>query len=32
MMDFYLECGVDGLTILGVLGETPKLDADEALA
>ncbi len=32
MMDFYVGCGVTGLTILGVLGEAPKLDADESLA
>ena len=32
MVDFYWNCGVDGLTILGVMGEAPKLDADEALA
>jgi 4-hydroxy-tetrahydrodipicolinate synthase len=32
MMDFYLKCGVDGLTILGVMGEAQKLDAEEALA
>jgi len=32
MMDFYLGCGVTGLTILGVLGEAPKLDAEESLA
>ena len=32
MMDFYLGCGVSGLTILGVLGEAPKLDAEESLA
>jgi len=32
MMDFYAGCGVSGLTILGVLGEAPKLDADESLA
>jgi 4-hydroxy-tetrahydrodipicolinate synthase len=30
--DFYLECGVSGLTILGMMGEAPKLDASEALA
>jgi 4-hydroxy-tetrahydrodipicolinate synthase len=30
--DFYLGCGVSGLTILGMMGEAPKLDADEALA
>ena len=32
MVDFYWNCGVDGLTILGVMGEAPKLDADESLA
>ncbi|MGA2232077.1 MAG: dihydrodipicolinate synthase family protein [Tepidisphaeraceae bacterium] len=32
MTDFYLSCGVSGLTILGIMGEAPKLDADEALA
>jgi 4-hydroxy-tetrahydrodipicolinate synthase len=32
MVDFYAEAGVDGLTILGQLGEAPKLDHDEALA
>ena len=31
MTDFYFECGCNGFTILGVLGEAPKLDADEAL-
>lgn len=31
MVDFYEACGVDGLTILGILGEAPKLDAPEAL-
>jgi 4-hydroxy-tetrahydrodipicolinate synthase len=30
--DFYLSCGVTGLTILGMMGEAPKLDAAEALA
>jgi 4-hydroxy-tetrahydrodipicolinate synthase len=30
--DFYLKCGVAGLTVLGIMGEAPKLDADEALA
>jgi 4-hydroxy-tetrahydrodipicolinate synthase len=30
--DFYLRCGVTGLTVLGIMGEAPKLDADEALA
>jgi 4-hydroxy-tetrahydrodipicolinate synthase len=32
MTDFYLGCGVTGLTILGIMGEAPKLDADESLA
>ncbi len=32
MTDFYLQCGVDGLTILGIMGEAPKLDAEEAVA
>ncbi len=32
MVDFYEQVGVDGLTILGILGEAPKLDAAEALA
>ena len=33
MTDFFLgEAGADGLTILGVMGEAPKLDAEEALA
>jgi len=31
LVDFYGEVGVDGLTILGQLGEAPKLDQDEAL-
>jgi 4-hydroxy-tetrahydrodipicolinate synthase len=30
--DFYLSCGVSGLTILGMMGEAPKLDPAEALA
>ncbi len=28
--DFYLEAGADGLTILGMMGEAPKLTPDEA--
>ena len=32
MTDFYLGCGVTGLTILGIMGEAPKLDPSEALA
>jgi 4-hydroxy-tetrahydrodipicolinate synthase len=31
MTDFYFDCGCQGFTILGVLGEAPKLDAEEAL-
>lgn len=30
--DFYLEAGVNGLTILGMMGEAPKLTHAEALA
>jgi 4-hydroxy-tetrahydrodipicolinate synthase len=30
MTDFYLECGVTGMTILGVMGEAPKLSAQES--
>jgi 4-hydroxy-tetrahydrodipicolinate synthase len=32
MTDFYLSSGVTGLTILGIMGEAPKLDPAEALA
>ena len=32
MVDFYLRSGADGLTLLGVLGEAPKLTADESIA
>jgi 4-hydroxy-tetrahydrodipicolinate synthase len=32
MTDFYLSCGVSGLTILGMMGEAPKLEMAEALA
>ena len=31
LVDFYAEVGVDGITVLGQLGEAPKLDASEAL-
>ncbi|WP_448118789.1 dihydrodipicolinate synthase family protein [Pseudomonas serbica] len=31
MIDFYNECGCTGLTVLGQLGEAPKLDATESL-
>jgi 4-hydroxy-tetrahydrodipicolinate synthase len=29
--DFYLECGATGLTILGIMGEAHKLEAEESL-
>ncbi len=32
LTDFYLGCGVSGLTILGIMGEAPKLDPEELLA
>ena len=32
MTDFYVGCGVTGLTILGILGEAPKLEPEESLA
>ncbi|MGH8664519.1 MAG: dihydrodipicolinate synthase family protein, partial [Burkholderiales bacterium] len=32
LTDFYLESGASGLTVLGVMGEAPKLDADESVA
>jgi 4-hydroxy-tetrahydrodipicolinate synthase len=32
MVDFYLERGADGLTLLGIMGEAPKLTAAEARA
>src|SRR4051794_36023990 len=32
LTDFYLEHGVDGITILGVLGEAPKLSAAESVS
>jgi 4-hydroxy-tetrahydrodipicolinate synthase len=32
MTDFYLETGATGLTVLGMMGEAPKLDGAEALA
>ena len=30
LVDFYLDCGVTGITVLGMMGEAPKLDAQEA--
>ena len=32
MVDFYLERGANGLTILGVMGEAPKLTEEEPRA
>lgn len=32
MVDFYIEKGVTGITILGVMGEAPKLTPDESVA
>jgi len=32
LVDFYLGHGVSGMTILGIMGEAPKLDADESNA
>jgi 4-hydroxy-tetrahydrodipicolinate synthase len=31
MVDFYRGCGVTGITILGMMGEAPKLDTSEAI-
>jgi 4-hydroxy-tetrahydrodipicolinate synthase len=31
MTDFYVKAGATGLTILGIMGEAPKLDLDESL-
>ena len=30
--EFYVRCGVTGLTVLGIMGEAPKLEPEEALA
>ena len=30
LTDFYLDCGVTGFTVLGVMGEAPKLTAEES--
>lgn len=32
LTDFYLGCGVDGMTVLGVMGEAPKLTPEESRA
>jgi 4-hydroxy-tetrahydrodipicolinate synthase len=31
MTDFYLAAGCDGITVLGIMGEAPKLEAQEAV-
>jgi 4-hydroxy-tetrahydrodipicolinate synthase len=32
LMDFYLECGCEGITILGMMGEAPKLSQEDSAA
>ena len=32
MVDFYVAAGVDGITVLGMMGEAPKLTQEEAVA
>lgn len=32
LVEFYVRCGVSGMTILGILGEAPKLDLGESMA
>ena len=32
LMDFYLQCGVTGFTILGIMGEAPKLSGEESMS
>ena len=32
LMDFYTGCGVTGATILGIMGEAPKLAGDESMS
>lgn len=32
LIDFYLSCGVSGITVLGMMGEAPKLTAEESRA
>lgn len=32
LTDFYVGCGATGLTILGIMGEAPKLEPEESLA
>src|ERR1700730_18667908 len=32
MVDFYVDCGVSGVTVLGMMGEAPKLTHEESVA
>src|SRR5688500_614951 len=32
MVDFYVGCGVSGVTVLGMMGEAPKLTHEESVA
>src|SRR5215207_543373 len=32
MVDFYVGCGVAGITVLGIMGEAPKLTHAESVA
>ena len=32
MVDFYVGCGVTGITVLGIMGEAPKLTHEESVA
>jgi 4-hydroxy-tetrahydrodipicolinate synthase len=32
LTDFYLGCGVNGFTLLGIMGEAPKLTSEESLS
>src|ERR1044071_8757270 len=32
LMDFYVGCGITGVTVLGIMGEAPKLNHAEAVA
>jgi 4-hydroxy-tetrahydrodipicolinate synthase len=32
LVEFYLGCGVTGVTVLGIMGEAPKLTHDESIA
>lgn len=32
LVDFYLQCGVNGMTVLGMMGEAPKLTTEESVS